>query len=214
MQNPKIVLIDYGMGNLLSVSRGLEHVGAEICTTSDPDLILNAERVVLPGVGAFPDAMEELNRRDLVKTIRAVAHSGKPLLGICLGMHLLFESSLEFNKTEGIGLIAGNVVPIPNVGTDACFHKIPHIGWNALLPSRNQSWSGGILAEIVPKEAAYFVHSFMAQPRDQSCRIADSYYGGISIAAVVGQGNVIGCQFHPEKSGEVGLRILRSFLSI
>ena len=214
MRKSKVVLIDYGMGNLLSVRRGLEHVGAEVCTTSDPNLILNADRVVLPGVGAFPDAMEELNHRGLVKIIKAVAHIGKPLLGICLGMQLLFEFSLEFKKTEGLGLIAGDVVPIPQFGTDARLHKIPHIGWNALFPSRSSSWSSGILADTLPEETAYFVHSFMAQPSDQYCRIADCYYGGISIAAVVGQANVIGCQFHPEKSGEVGLRILRSFLSI
>lgn len=214
MHSAKVAVIDFGMGNLLSVQRGLEHVGAEVCITSDPERILAAGRVVLPGVGAFPGAMEELGRRQLVEVIRSVARKNTPLLGICLGMQVLFESSLEFEETTGLGLIAGRVVPLPRTGNDGSSHKIPHVGWSALQPVGNGTWAGGVLSEIDPGEAAYFVHSFMAQPQVPESRIADCYYNGIPVAAVVGSGQVIGCQFHPEKSGDVGLRILRRFLSL
>lgn len=213
MHRPKVAVIDYGMGNLLSVQRGLEHVGADVCITSDPERILAAERVVLPGVGAFPDAMGELVSRKLVDVILSAARNNTPLLGICLGMQILFESSQEFKETVGLGLIDGRVVPLPPVGTDGSSHKIPHVGWSALQPSGKSAWTDGVLAEIDPGEAAYFVHSFMAQPQAPESRIADCYCNGIPVAAVVGRGRVIGCQFHPEKSGDVGLRILRRFIS-
>jgi glutamine amidotransferase len=214
MYRAKVAVIDYGMCNLLSVQRGLEYVGAEVFITSDPERILAAERVVLPGVGAFPDAMEELGRRQLVEVIRKVARNKTPLLGICLGMQVLFESSQEFKETAGLGLIAGHVLPLPRIGADGSSHRIPHVGWSALQPAGNNPWTDGVLADINPGEAAYFVHSFMAQPQAPEMRIADCYYNGITVAAVVRSGQVIGCQFHPEKSGDVGLRILRRFLSL
>ena len=215
MRRVKVAVIDYGMGNLLSVQRGLEHVGAEVCITSDPESILAAERVVLPGVGAFPDAMEELGHRQLVEVIRSIARNDTPLLGICLGMQVLFEFSLEFRETAGLGLIAGRVVPLPRTGADGTQHKIPHVGWSSLQPAGKAAWAGdGLLADILPGEAAYFVHSFMAQPQAPGSIIANCYYNNIPVAAVVGHGQVIGCQFHPEKSGDVGLRILHRFLSL
>lgn len=214
MRRVEVVLIDYGMGNLLSVQRGLEHVGAEVCVSADPERILAADRVVLPGVGAFPEAMDELGRRQLVPAIHAIAARGVPLLGICLGMQVLFDQGLEYTQTAGLGLIPGRVVPIPARCADGSLNKIPHIGWNELHPAGEASWRDGILSDLEPSDAVYFVHSFMAQPSDARCRIADCSYGGAAIAAVVGLGKVVGCQFHPEKSGEVGLRILRRFLSI
>ena len=143
MRSAEIVVIDYGMGNLLSVQRGLEHVGAQVLVSADPERIRVAERVVLPGVGAFPDAMEELARRGLVSVIREIAGRGTPLLGICLGMQVLFETGAEFGETAGLSVLPGSVVAIPAEGADGQAHKIPHVGWNALYPSGGSRWEGG-----------------------------------------------------------------------
>ena len=214
MFSTEVTVIDYGMGNLLSVCRGLEHIGAVVQVTADPERILAADRVVLPGVGAFPDAMDELKTRGLISVIRDVANSGTPLLGICLGMQILFDSGKEFGNSEGLGLIPGDVCPIPGIGEEGYPHKIPHIGWSSIYPASGTSWAGTLLADVSPGDATYFVHSYMAQPLDDSFRIANCMYGGIAIAAVVAKSNVVGCQFHPEKSGDVGLRILRRFMLI
>lgn len=212
MHGHKVIVIDYGMGNLLSVQRGLEHVGAQVLVSSDPEKIRDAERVVLPGVGSFPDAMEELVSRGLVKVIREIVDRGTPLLGICLGMQVLFEKGLEFGVTTGLGVFSGSVEAIPSQRTDGNSQKIPHVGWNALYPSGKSVWDGTVLADITPGEAAYFVHSYIAKPNDPDCRIADCYYGGIPLTAIVHKKNILACQFHPEKSGEVGMRIFRKFL--
>jgi len=211
---PEVIIIDYGVGNLLSVQRGLERVGAKVLITGDPERILAAARVVLPGVGAFGNAMHELNRLHLVDAIRDVAARGTPLLGICLGMQLLLDESDEFGVTVGLRLIPGRVIPVPTHTVSGERQKIPHIGWNALLPTtQTGNWHGTLLRDNRPGEAVYFVHSFMDSPTDPSDRIADCVYGGHRIAAVIGRGNIIGCQFHPEKSGEVGLKLLRNFVS-
>lgn len=202
------------MGNLLSVRRGLEHCGATVTVTADPDAILSAPRVVLPGVGAFADGMTELRRQGLDTVVREVAARGIPLLGICLGMQMLLDESDEFGTTTGLGLISGRVVPVPSATADGHPQKIPHIGWNALvLPRGRESWEGTLLQELKPGEAVYFVHSFMASPTDPGHRIADCLYGNMPVSAAVERNNVYGCQFHPEKSGEVGLRVLKSFLT-
>ncbi|MBS0418965.1 MAG: imidazole glycerol phosphate synthase subunit HisH [Proteobacteria bacterium] len=214
MSTPDIAVIDYGVGNLLSVRRGFEHCGATVAVTSDPAVLRAAPRVVLPGVGAFAKAMEELRRRDLVSVVLDVAARGRPLMGICLGMQMLFDESEEFGCTAGLGLIAGRVVPIPGVTTRGAPQKVPHIGWNSLeLPDGRRDWNGTTLRNHLPGEAVYFVHSFMASPADPAHRIADCLYGGQHVAAVVGRDNVVGCQFHPEKSGASGLKVLRAFLA-
>lgn len=211
----EIAVIDYGAGNLLSVRRGLEHCGAKVTVTSDREAILAAPRVVLPGVGAFGNAMKELHRLDLVEPIKKVAASGKPLLGICLGMQLLLDESEEFGLTEGLGLIAGRVVPVPRQAIGGEAQKVPYIGWSGLQPAQSSPrWDATILRGVAPGDAVYFVHSFMAEPRDPAHRIADREQGGQRMAAVVGTGNIAGCQFHPEKSGEVGLSILRAFCAM
>lgn len=213
MSTSEVVVIDYGMGNLLSVRRGLEHCGATVTVTADPDIILSIPRVVLPGVGAFIDGMDGLRRKGLDAVVREVAARGTPLLGICLGMQMLLDESEEFGSTTGLGLIPGQVIAVPATTTDGRPQKIPHIGWNALtVPVGHKSWEHTLLQKIKPGDAAYFVHSFMANPSDQSHRIADCIYGGHSVAAAIQRDNVFGCQFHPEKSGEVGLTILRQFL--
>jgi glutamine amidotransferase len=210
----EVVVVDCGVGNLLSVSRALEHCGARVVITSDAAAILASALVVLPGVGAFADGMAALQAKGLDDVVRQVAASGKPLLGICLGMQMLLDESEEFGVTRGLGLIPGRVVNIPARTTAGGLHKIPHIGWNELvLPAQRDSWQGGLLADVEPGEAVYFVHSFMAEPASPAHRLADCSYGGIPISAAVKRDNVMGCQFHPEKSGDVGLKILRRFLA-
>jgi glutamine amidotransferase len=210
-----VTLIDYGVGNLLSVSRALEQVGAEVEITDSPQRIRNAAKLVLPGVGAFADGMAGLSEKDLVDPIRSFVSSGRPLLGICLGMQLLFEESEEFGIHHGLGLIPGKVSAIPDKGTDGRLHKIPHIGWNELLPSnRENPWTGTILGSVSEGDAVYFVHSFAAAGIESRYCVADGIYDGLRILAVVSNRNVHGCQFHPEKSGKVGLEILKSFVAL
>ncbi|MFA6314400.1 MAG: imidazole glycerol phosphate synthase subunit HisH [Sterolibacterium sp.] len=214
MISPEVAVIDYGMGNLLSVRRGLEHCGATVTVTADHDAILSAPRVVLPGVGAFGDGMAGLCRQGLDAVVREIAARGIPLLGICLGMQMLLDESEEFGATKGLGLIPGRVIPVPSTTIDGHPQKIPHIGWNALvLPKGRESWVDTLLHAIKPGEEVYFVHSFMAFPVDPGHRVADCLYGGMPVSAAIGRKNVFGCQFHPEKSGEVGLKVLTNFLT-
>jgi glutamine amidotransferase len=212
MSQPKITVIDYGVGNLLSVQRGLEYCGAQVVLTSDPEAIVAASRVVLPGVGAFANAMQALHERKLVPAIKELAKRGTPLLGICLGMQLLLDESEEFGLTRGLGLIPGCVMPVPTRTTDGEMQKIPHIGWTGLqYAEMSKDWQGTLLQDNTPGEAVYFVHSFMAVPADAADRVADCLYGGNRVAATIARDCIAGCQFHPEKSGEVGLKILRNF---
>jgi glutamine amidotransferase len=213
MNSPEVTIIDYGLGNLLSVQRGFEHCGASVKLTKDPEQVLAADRIVLPGVGAYASAMQELRRLELVEPLRELVHRRTPLLGICLGMQLLLEQSEEFGVTSGLGLIPGRVIPIPNQTISGEVQKIPHIGWNALRPAGDlDAWKASLLADNDSGDAVYFVHSFMAVPTDVAHRLADCAYGGHLIPAVIRRDQVTGCQFHPEKSGEVGLKILRRFL--
>jgi glutamine amidotransferase len=210
-----VLVVDYGMGNLYSIGRALEHLGASVRVSDSPKNIEGADRVVLPGVGAFADGMRGMEERGLIEPLKKYASSGRPLLGICLGMQLLFEASQEFGEHCGLGLLPGRVVAVPATDVDGKPHKIPHMGWSALRrPVSQHSWAGTILANVEEGESVYFVHSFMAVPADKSNRLADAYYGGQQICAVVQWGHVYGCQFHPEKSGKIGLTILTSFLQI
>jgi glutamine amidotransferase len=213
MRAPEITVIDYGVGNLLSVSRGLEHCGAKVNLSSDPEFILKSKKIILPGVGAFPNGMRALNELGLDLVIKEAVKNDVPLLGICLGMQLLLDESEEFGITKGLGIIPGKVVPIPNTCINGEIQKIPHIGWNSLVHSE-ADWQNTVLQEIYEGDAGYFVHSFMASPEKSEDRIADAVYGGHKISAVITKGNTTGCQFHPEKSGEVGLKILRNFVKI
>jgi glutamine amidotransferase len=213
MNPPEVVVIDYGIGNLLSVQRAFEHCGATVVCTAEPDRILASKRVVLPGVGAFDNGMQALQGLGLVSVIRELAQRKTPLLGICLGMQLLLEESEEFGVTTGLGLIPGRVISVPDFTISGVKQKIPHIGWNGLLPANpGATWQDSCLQDIRPGDAAYFVHSFMAVPILAEHRIADVLYGGHKIAGVIRCDQITGCQFHPEKSGEVGLKILRRFI--
>ncbi len=208
-----VAVVDYGVGNLLSVSRALVHCGARVAVSADPAVILQAPRVILPGVGAFASGMAALREKGLDRVVTQVAAAGTPLLGICLGMQMLMDTSEEFGETPGLGLIPGRVVQIPSQTTSGESQKIPHIGWSGLWPPQPQtSWAKGLLQGIEAGEAVYFVHSYMAQPQSIEHRLADCLYGGVHVSAVVQRAHVAGCQFHPEKSGEVGLRVLRNFL--
>jgi imidazole glycerol-phosphate synthase subunit HisH len=213
---PEIVaVVDYGMGNLLSVRRGLEQCGADVVVSADPDTILAASRVVLPGVGAFANGISELRSQGLDTVVQEVVTRETPLLGICLGMQMLLDESEEFVTTKGLGFIPGRVVPIPSITAKGSSQKIPHIGWNNLVLSENlKSWENSLMQEVNPGEAVYFVHSFMAIPSNPVHSIANCLYGGIPVPATIGRDNIYGCQFHPEKSGEVGLKVLRRFLSL
>ena len=211
----EVAVIDYGLGNLLSVQRGFEHCGAKVILTSIPEQIFSAKRVVLPGVGAFGNAMQALNDLGLVEVILELAHRNTPLLGICLGMQLLLGESEEFGITTGLGLIPGRVIPVPSQTQSGEMQKIPHIGWRALHPSSALiGWDGTLLQDNTPGDAAYFVHSYMADPSDPAHCIAQCIYGGHLIPAVIKRGQIMGCQFHPEKSGKVGLRLLSKFLKL
>ena len=213
--NPEVHVIDYGLGNILSVQRGLEYCVAKVILTSDPEIILAATHIVLPGVGAFASAMGLLQTLELIPAIREAVQRKSFLLGICLGMQLLLDESEEFVTNAGLGLIPGRVVHLPAQTADGCPQKIPHIGWSALQPLNNSSasWENTILNNIQPGDAVYFVHSLMAVLADTSHEVAACRYGDYTIPAVIKYDNVTGCQFHPEKSGEAGLRILRSFIA-
>ena len=198
-----IAIIDYGVGNLFSLCSSLAKIGADAVVTSDPDVIRKAEKLILPGVGAFADAAKKLRDTGMAALVKEQAALGKPIMGICLGMQLLFEKSYEFGEHEGLGLLQGSVVPMEGVIPEKL--KIPHIGWNSLAFTRKSK----LLRYIREGDFVYFVHSYFATDCPDSV-IATTEYGGILTAAVE-QGNVMGCQFHPEKSGEVGLNILRGF---
>jgi glutamine amidotransferase len=211
----RVTVVDYGLGNLFSVRRALEHVDASVSFSDSAAGIESAERLVLPGVGAFRKGMEGLRARGLVEPLRRFGASGRPLLGICLGMQLLFEWGDEFGREEGLGLMKGGVQAIPPAGADGRPHKIPHIGWNGLLvPEGREGWQGTPLAGVPPRTPMYFVHSFSAHPAEAADRLADCDYDAFRICAAVGHGALYGCQFHPEKSGPAGLRILREFLKV
>ena len=202
-----IAIIDYGVGNLYSLYSSFKCIGADVVVTSDEKEIRSADKILLPGVGAFQDAAAKLRASGLDKVVCEEVKNGKPLLGICLGMQMLFERSFEFGEHEGLGLIEGSVRPISDVIPSGL--KIPHIGWNALKFSGEKN---PIFKYINEGDFVYFVHSFYGADCDESV-IATSEYG-VPLTAAVAKGNVYGMQFHPEKSGEVGLNILKAFCEI
>ena len=199
-----IGLIDYGVGNLFSLASSFAAVGAEAEIVSDAEGLRRADRLILPGVGAFRDAADKLRATGLDRIVLEQAAAGKPLLGICLGMQMLFEKSYEYGEHEGLGLLKGSVKPIRDV--IPADYKIPHIGWNALRFTENKS---PLFRYIKEGDCVYFVHSFYAADCAESV-IANAEYGALLTAAVQ-RDNVCGCQFHPEKSGKVGLNILKAF---
>lgn len=211
---PTVTIIDYGIGNLLSVARAIEQCNASFVMTDEAKKIVDADYLVLPGVGAFADGMAGLKERGLVEPIREFVAKERPFLGICLGMQMMLDESEEFGANEGLGLIPGKVVSIPTVTTDKVSHKIPHIGWNEICPPDGISWEGTILADTAQQTSFYFVHSYTAMPANHDNRLADCFYNGQLIAAAIRNKNMYGCQFHPEKSGVFGLKIMNQFIRL
>tara|TARA_B100000965_G_scaffold406299_1_gene444473 strand:- start:894 stop:1520 length:627 start_codon:yes stop_codon:yes gene_type:complete len=204
-----ICIIDYEIGNLLSVKRSVEMIGANAIVTSDKEKILNSDKVILPGVGAFKNGMELLKKHNLVEVISEVIQRKKYILGICLGMQLFFNESFEFGQTQGLGLINGKVEKLPTKDGQKTL-KIPNIGWNELIIKKRDK----LFFNTKDKNSTYFVHSYMAVPKDKSVITSTYKFGKHEVVASVNLGNIFGCQFHPEKSGEVGLNIIRNFSKI
>lgn len=205
-----IAIINYGVGNLFSISRSFEYIGFDCVVTADSEVIKKASHIVLPGVGAFGDAVKKLEATGLIPTLNECVANGTPFLGVCLGMQLLFEKSYEYGEYRGLGYLKGEICPMQPDLKEAGIHlKVPHMGWNALkLIDKNNR----LMKYTKEGEHVYFVHSFYAKECQDSL-IATAEYG-VEVPAVVASGNVFGCQFHPEKSGECGLKILKAFSEI
>ena len=202
-----IAIIDYGVGNLFSVQSSFAAIGAEAVVTADPQVIRDADHIILPGVGAFEDAARKLRDSGMAQLVKEQAAAGKPIMGICLGMQLLFEKSYEYGEHEGLGLIPGAVKPIRDV--IPADYKVPHIGWNALRFVGDKS---PLFKYLKEGDCVYFVHSFYATDCGEAVTATAEY--GADLTASVERGNVYGCQFHPEKSGTVGLSILKAFCEL
>lgn len=201
-----IAIIDYGVGNLFSLTSSFKYVGADVTVTSDPEEIKKADKIILPGVGAFGDAIKKLKDTGLDKIVIEEAKNGKPLMGICLGMQLLFEKSYEYGEHNGLGLLKGSVVPMENYIDKSL--KIPHIGWNALSIKKESP----LFKYLKNGDHVYFVHSYFAKDCDESLLATTEY--GKELTAAVAYKNIYGCQFHPEKSGDIGLKILKAFCEL
>lgn len=208
----KVHIVDYGVGNLHSIVRALEASGGDPILTDSPDELSRADRLVLPGVGAFAPCARQLRDAGMVEPVKDFARSGKPFLGICVGMQLLFDESREFGSHPGLGLIPG-VVDAISPADEAGVRKVPNIGWRPLLKPEGQHWDGTLMDGLeAGVSSTYFVHSYNCHPADSADRLADAYYAGYRICAAVRRENISGFQCHPERSGPVGLRIMANFL--
>ena len=209
----KVTIIYYKCGNILNLVRAIKFLGYEVEMTSDKKKIINSSYVILPGVGAFGNAMKQLENHNLSKVILDYAKLNKPLLGICLGMQILLTEGNEFGKHKGLGLIEGEVIKISNNKSKEI--KIPHMGWNELYPNDSEKkWKNKLLDNSSLGKSFYFAHSYICSIKETNCIIAVSDYEGISIPAVIAKNNIFGCQFHPEKSSDVGLSFLKNFCKI
>lgn len=205
-----VAIVDYGLGNLFSVLHACRHVGMKAKLTSSRSEILDARAVILPGVGAFGDAMATLRRLDLVEALRDIAAEGTPFLGICLGLQLLMSESHEFGLHQGLGIIPGEVVRLQTSQTDGRTLKVPQVGWNAI---QGGPWENTLLKGLTNGEAMYFVHSFYVKPAESEVVLSRTRYGPTEFCSSLGRGNLFACQFHPERSGPAGLRIYENLLS-
>jgi glutamine amidotransferase len=204
---PSVAIVDYGMGNLFSVGQACRHLGLNGIITTSPDDLAKADGVILPGVGAFADAMESLHSLGLVEPLREIGASDKPLMGVCLGMQLLMSESYEFGRCDGLGIIDGPVVRFEDDSL-----KVPQVGWNSIYsptksPREDEAWSDTLLAELEDGEYMYFVHSFYVKPDDPEVVLAASRYGDVEFCSSLSYKNIFACQFHPERSGPQGLKI-------
>ena len=206
-----IVIVDYGIGNVKSIINAFEEQKEETILSRDREVILNADGLILPGVGAFSHGMNNLNRYGLVDVIKDYVLTGKPLLGICLGMQMLLEESEEFGNTKGIGLIKGKVIKLPIEKSNKM--KLPHISWNEIR-TKNIKWENTILNDVKVNSNMYFVHTFVAKPHNEDEVLSTTDYFNVEFCSSLKKGNVYGCQFHPEKSAKDGLSIIKNFINI
>lgn len=211
----RVTIVDYGVGNLKSVARAFEFAGAQVNVTSNAQDIENADRLILPGVGAFGSCMEELTRRDLTQPILNFTQKQKPFMGICVGMQIMLSIGEEFGEHKGLGLIPGRVKHMPQTGADGKPHTLPYIGWAELkLPKHRQDWIGTPLAKTIPSSSVYFLHSYAAIPDDPSAVLAQYHYDGQAVTAAIIKDHLTGMQFHPEKSAQAGITIIQQFLAL
>jgi imidazole glycerol-phosphate synthase subunit HisH len=209
-----VTIVDYGRGNLLSVARALEHLGARVVLADSPDGLKTAGHLILPGVGAFGGAMQQLNSQGLSDHLKVHVAKGRPLLGICLGMQLLLDRGEEFGNHDGLGLIHGDVIEMPALQPNGLPQKKPHIGWSPTMPASGHDWDHTIFEGVAPKTNHYYVHSFISNPTNISHCLAVTDYNGHELTAAIQHENIIGVQFHPEKSGPAGLSVLSNFLRL
>lgn len=210
-QQPRVAIVDYGMGNLYSVQRACAHVGLDSFLTENPADVSRAEAVILPGVGGMPEAMRRLNESGLSDAIRESAERGVPLLGVCLGLQLLMSHGSEFVPHSGLGIIPGTVVRFNGESAPGVPLKVPHIGWSQIRSGTHRGWNAPLLGGITEGALMYFVHSYYVRPSDAGIIAATARYGSIEFCAALSRGNTFACQFHPERSGPTGLVVYRNF---
>jgi len=211
----RVTIVDYGLGNLASILSAFSFLACEPVLTSAKREIARASHLVLPGVGAFRDGMHALQERGLVEPLQDYCNENRPFLGICLGMQMLADKSEEFGHTAGLGIISGQNQRIPRTAADGSVQKVPHIGWGPIQPVvTSRGWQGTIFNNIIDGTPFYFVHSYSVATDDDNARLAVSDYNGYELTAVINRGHVYGTQFHPEKSGPAGLKVLENFLNI
>lgn len=212
MKKKNIVILDYGLGNVKSMFNAFNKIGAMPSLTADKKLILNADSLILPGVGAFSKGIQNLRETGLFEVLLEYVKKGKPLLGICLGMQMLMDESEEFGLNQGLGLIKGNVIKLPTIKNPK--EKIPHVSWNEIYEPSIGFWNKTILEDIQNKSDLYFVHSYVTVPTDEKNILSRTNYAGIDFCSAIQHENIIGTQFHPEKSSEIGLKILSNFVNL
>jgi glutamine amidotransferase len=210
MSKKQVSIIDYGASNMMNVQHAFEYMGVEVTIASTPEEIMLADRLVFPGVGSFPEAMFQIEQKGLSSAIIESAKNS-PFLGICLGMQLMLTDSSEFEKTKGLDLISGSVCALPKTNNKKQNLIIPHVGWSEIMYNESQQ---SIFSDVPNKSAFYFVHSFHAELADSSHQLATTMFDEFSITAMIQKENLIGCQFHPEKSGKLGLQLINNFLKI
>lgn len=209
----KVSIVDYGVGNILSVLRAFEVIGSKAELTKSEKDIVKADYLVLPGVGAFGDGMLALRESQYMDSIKEYMEKQRPFLGICLGMQMMLDESEEFGEHLGLGMIPGSVEKISDKKADGTLHKVPHIGWNTLKSTEEGlPWKDTIFKKLEKDPSVYFVHSYQAHPSHAEHRLADCFYNGLPISAAIQKDHFVGCQFHPEKSGPTGLKILEAFM--